>query len=105
ILFGLWVLVSGNADIEFLALGLISTAITVWLTDRLIRYQHALPFPTLPSSYGWLLRTTLRLLIYAPWLLWEILIANLQVVYLVLHPRMPINPRLVEFDSSLKTEP
>ena len=45
-----------------------------------------------------------RLAIYFPLLLWEIAVANVHVARLVLDPRMPINPSLVEFESPLRTE-
>ena len=43
-------------------------------------------------------------MLYAPWLLWEIALANLHVAYLVLHPRLPVDPILVEFETSLHSE-
>lgn len=46
-------------------------------------------------------RQLLRLLIYAPFLLWEITKANLQIAYVVLHPDLPIDPALVEFDAAV----
>jgi multicomponent Na+:H+ antiporter subunit E len=35
---------------------------------------------------------------------WQIVLSNLHVVYLVLHPRMPIHPTLVEFQTTLVSE-
>ena len=29
---------------------------------------------------------------YLPWLLWQIVLSSLQVAYVVLHPKMPIQP-------------
>jgi len=37
-------------------------------------------------------QTFLRMLLYLPFLLWEIAKANLQVAYIVLHPSLPIDP-------------
>jgi len=42
-----------------------------------------------------------RLLVYVPYLLWQIVIANLQVAYVVLHPDLPIDPEIVEFDAAV----
>jgi len=42
--------------------------------------------------------------LYAPWLLWEIVKANLQVAYVVLHPDLPIDPGFVEFDAAVWSE-
>jgi multicomponent Na+:H+ antiporter subunit E len=44
---------------------------------------------------------TARLFVYAPYLLWEIAKANLDIAYVVLHPSLPIDPRMVEFDGAV----
>jgi len=43
----------------------------------------------------------LGLLVFIPWLIWEIIVASLQVAYLVLHPKTPIDPYLVRFQTKL----
>nr|MCR5853382.1 Na+/H+ antiporter subunit E [Methanophagales archaeon] len=43
-----------------------------------------------------------RFIFYVPWLLWQIILANFDVAYRVLHPKMPINPRIIEFDTTLR---
>ncbi len=40
---------------------------------------------------------------YTPWLLWQIIVANVRVILLVWHPKLPIDPRIVEIPCSLKT--
>jgi multicomponent Na+:H+ antiporter subunit E len=42
-----------------------------------------------------------RLVIYVPYLLWEIAKANLAIAYVVLHPSLPIDPEVVEFDAAV----
>ena len=37
----------------------------------------------------------LRLFSYVPWLLWEVILANMDVAYRVWHPQAPIDPRLI----------
>jgi multicomponent Na+:H+ antiporter subunit E len=44
------------------------------------------------------------LLRYVPWLLREVWLANLQVVKIVLHPRLPIDPVLVRVPARLSTD-
>lgn len=43
---------------------------------------------------------------YIPWLLYQIFLANLHVLYLVFHPRMLelIDPKIIQFDSTLKED-
>lgn len=43
----------------------------------------------------------LRLLVFVPYLLWEITKANIEVAYVVLHPNLPIDPSVVEFDAAV----
>jgi len=42
-----------------------------------------------------------RMALYTPVLVWEIAKANVALAYVVLHPRLPIDPRLVEFDAAV----
>ncbi|MDS0258301.1 monovalent cation/H+ antiporter subunit E [Haloarcula sp. S1CR25-12] len=42
-----------------------------------------------------------RMVIYAPYLLKEIAVANLQIAYVVLHPDLPIDPEVVELRAAV----
>jgi multicomponent Na+:H+ antiporter subunit E len=50
-----------------------------------------------PTRYLWLLY-------YLPVFFWEMLKANVDVAYRVLHPKMPINPGLVKIKTGLTSE-
>lgn len=95
VLFPVWIIWSGMLDAFHLALGAISCAIVALLS-------HDLLFKRLTFK-GWV-RETGRFIQYLPWLLYQVVIANFHVVYLVLHPKMPIEPRLVRYKSGLKNE-
>jgi multicomponent Na+:H+ antiporter subunit E len=43
-------------------------------------------------------------LVYLPYFLWLMLKANLDVLYRVLHPRLPIKPGIVKVRTTLKTQ-
>lgn len=45
-----------------------------------------------------------RLLLYLPWLGWQVVLSSLQVAWVVIHPKMPISPRVVRFDTDLPHE-
>ena len=97
ILFATWVLLSGRFDGFHLALGVISCLLVAFISTDLL-----LPEPNLKRMPGlWL-----RFLVYIPWLLYQVLVANIHVMYLVFHPRMMsrIDPRIMEFDSRLKSD-
>ncbi|WP_425498527.1 monovalent cation/H+ antiporter subunit E [Haloprofundus halobius] len=42
-----------------------------------------------------------RLLLYTPYLLWEIARANVALAYVILHPRLPIDPEMVQFEAAV----
>jgi multicomponent Na+:H+ antiporter subunit E len=97
ILFLFWIVFSGRFDVFHLALGGVSCLIVSYLSCDLL-------FPkgvkkNLPGTW-------LRFIGYIPWLLYQIFLANLHVMYLVLHPRMLelIDPHIIEFDSKLKSD-
>jgi len=97
IMLGLWLILSGRFDAFHLSLGLISCAIVSYLSSDLL-------FPS-PKITG-LLPQWGRFIRYVPWLMLEIIKANLHVTYLVFHPRMMelIDPRIVKFRSKLKSD-
>lgn len=90
----MWLIFSGRFDALHISFGVISVAVVLGLNRRLARNPHF----SMPGerSEPILLR---RLPGYLLWLIWEIILANLQVAYLILHPKMPVNPRLLSFDT------
>jgi len=50
---------------------------------------------------GQVARQSVRMLIYVPYLIWEITKANLQIAYVVLHPSLPIDPRMVDLRAAV----
>ena len=104
LLVGLWVGLSGKLNDLFLTAGIISAAVVVFVTEAIFHPSDPLGFERPPSRFSWLAGTILRLVVYFPLLLWEIVVANIHVAQLVLNPRMPISPSLIEFESPLRTE-
>lgn len=94
LLFALWIVLSGKLDAVHLLMGAISTLCITMGTYRLLLLPPAIGpemvHPVAIVPWG-------RLLTYIPWLCWEIVVASVQVAYLVLHPKMPISPCLVRF--------
>ena len=104
LLAGLWVALSGRLDGLFLAMGIISATAVLSVTEAIFRPGDPVGFERPPARFSWLAGTVFRLVIYFPLLLRDIAVANVHVVHLVLNPRMPISPSLVEFESPLRTE-
>ena len=97
ILFCLWILLSGKFDLFHLSLGIISCVIITLFSGDLL-------FPD--SKIKGLLFSWIRFLRYLPWLLYQIFLANLHILYLVFHPRMMelIDPKIIRFKSALTKE-
>jgi len=97
ILFCLWLILSGQYDFFHISLGVLSCSIvTVFSGDFLFA----------GSRVPGLIRLGFRIALYIPWLLYQIILANFHILYLVFHPRMMdlIDPSIVRFHSSLKDE-
>lgn len=47
---------------------------------------------------------TVRMVAYAPYLLWQIAKANVQLAYIALHPDLPLDPEMVEFEAAVWSE-
>jgi len=86
--FVFWLLLSGHYAPLYIALGALSAAF-VALVNRD------------DESVSDLLRCFPRLAVYVPWLLKEIVVANLQVARIILHPRLPIDPVVLRFTPPL----
>ena len=97
-LMALWVVLSGRFDAFHLTLGVISCALVSFFSGDLL-FPHA-PHPLQTLRLWW------RFPLYVPWLLYQIFLANLHVMRLALHPRMMdlIDPKIIEFDSRLKSD-
>jgi multicomponent Na+:H+ antiporter subunit E len=86
-LFAVWLLLTQKLDAFYLVLGALSALVIARL------HIHD------PSTSG--MRWT-WLLVYVPWLLWQVLKSGMHMTYLILHPRLPIDPKLVRFTTSLR---
>jgi len=93
-MFGLWLLLSGYFEPLLLGLGLASTALVVWIAHRMDVIDHE----------GHPIGLTPRILLYWPWLIWEIVKSNIDVMRRILDPALPISPTVFRVTSSQKTE-
>jgi multicomponent Na+:H+ antiporter subunit E len=94
ILAAIWLILSGKFDIIYLFWGVISIAFTMWLFNRL----KAIPLAD-NEPCGSTRIIIPRLVVYLAWLVGEIVKSGVYVAYVVLHPKMPIQPMLVRFTS------
>jgi multicomponent Na+:H+ antiporter subunit E len=101
LLFAFWLVLSGMFDGFHAGLGLICTAAVAALS-------HQTQLVSLGEGKGemqHLAATSLhRQFLYSFWLLREVAIANWQVVRIVLDPKLPIDPVLFAFRSSVESD-
>ena len=90
-----WTVMSGMFDGFHYTLGVLSCLLVAWFSSDLL-------FPS--DKDVPLLKGLLGMALYLPYLFWQVILANLHVTYIVLHPRMydKIDPHLVRFRTSLK---
>ena len=101
ILFAFWLILSGHYQAKYIAIGAISAGLVTFLTNDILystlRYGER-GEPKVRSVFLQLL----RFIAYLPWLLSRIIMANVQVAYLILHPKMPIDPVLFLFRTRMR---
>ena len=91
----LWLLLSGYfSSALLLGLGLASAAAVVFIAHRMDVIDHE----GHPVHLGW------RATIYLPWLLGEIVKANIDVAWRIIQPSMPILPNMLRVKASQKSE-
>ncbi len=95
----LWLVFSGKFDALHLAYGVVSIVLVTVMCRDLRVGPHDRPENEVFQRVRWP-----RALAYPWWLLWQILVANVQVALLIVHPRMPISPVLLRFHSGLQSD-
>ncbi len=97
ILFSGWLLLSGKFDLFHIALGIIACLIVTFVSSDLLFGSS--DYRKIPIQWP-------RFIMYIPWLLYQVFLANIHVMYLVFHPRMMdlIDPRIIKFKSRLKSD-
>jgi multicomponent Na+:H+ antiporter subunit E len=101
VLFAFWLILSGKLEVKYLLFGLVSAALVTFVTQDLLQPQERQR--KTPSSLAGFFKAGWRLLSYFVWLIYEIVQSNLQVAYIVLHPKLPIDPGLLRFRTRLRS--
>ncbi|MDI1472247.1 MAG: Na+/H+ antiporter subunit E [Thermodesulfovibrio sp.] len=96
ILFLLWLIFSGMFDAFHLALGVVSCLIVTLISGDLIFQNERFTMNHIKEG--------IRFIKYLPWLIYQIILANIHVAYLVLHPKMPIEPIIIAYKAKLKRD-
>jgi len=95
ILFLNWLIWSGMFDAFHLSLGVISCALVTFISHDLL-FKEGFSYRNIVEA--------VRFIKYIPWLLYQIVLSNIHVAYLVLHPKMPIEPFMITVETKLKKD-
>jgi multicomponent Na+:H+ antiporter subunit E len=85
-LLAIWLVLVQTLDAFYLGLGVVTALVVAWLNTS------AAP----RAGMRWA-----GLAVYLPWLLWQVLLSGIHVAYLILHPRLPIDPALLTYRTTL----
>ncbi len=89
-LFAVWLVLSQSVTVFHLGLGFLAS-FAVALLNTGYAQSHA-------AKANWV-----RLALYVPWLLLKVLQSGIHMSYLILHPRLPIDPKLIPYQTKLQT--
>lgn len=93
----IWVVLSGFFDAFHLSLGVISCAIVVWLSsDLLFENRH--------QRLNIRIKQAFRLFAYSIWMIGQIILSNIYVLKLALGSTEKLEPQIVRYKCSLKTD-
>ena len=95
LLFSFWILLSGEFDFILIASAVISCLFVSYLSHDLLIGKANIRLGLI---------RVFRFIKYLPWLMWQIVLSNMDLVYRTLHPKMPIDPMIIRFKNELTTE-
>jgi multicomponent Na+:H+ antiporter subunit E len=98
--FAVWCLLNWLPDWQNLVQNLVAGAVVSAIVSAVMG-SFLVTRPHLRRNFG---RFSYFVTHYIPVFLWELLKANLDVAYRVIHPTLPINPGIVKIRTSLKSD-
>ncbi len=90
-----WYLCSGRTDPLHVGLGVFSCGLVALIS-------HDLLFMNILAPHR--LTIAKRFALYIPWLIYQIVLANVHVAKLALSPKMPLDPEIIRFKSKLESD-
>lgn len=90
-----WPVTPDGIDVQVVIAGLVASGLVAMLFHEILPKEHHV-FVS-PIRIFWFL-------IYLPVFFYSVVVANLDVMYRALHPKMPIKPGIVKIKTKLKTD-
>ncbi len=94
IVLAFWLLLSAHFDKFHVGAGIVSALVVAYASHDLL----------FTGTGNHSLTKTVRFITYLPWLIYQIVLANIDVAKRVLSPSMPIDPRVVTFKTTLTSD-
>jgi multicomponent Na+:H+ antiporter subunit E len=95
-LFAAWVAFTGSIDVQELAAGAVVAALVALISHEVL-FKRPMREKFRPKRLGYALA-------YVPAYVWEEIKAHADVIYRILHPKMPIKPGIVKVPTDLRTD-
>jgi multicomponent Na+:H+ antiporter subunit E len=91
-----WIALTGSLNLQALAVGAVVAAFVAVVSHELL-FRGGMREKFEPKRWGYAIA-------YVPSYIWAELKAHASVIYLILHPRMPIKPGIVRVPTGLRTD-
>jgi multicomponent Na+:H+ antiporter subunit E len=93
LLFAFWMLLSGNTEVKFVTYGILTSLIATWVCYPLLLVKNA----DGSRKYFIFGINPFKLIAYFFWLMWQLILANVDVLKATVTPELKINPCVVRF--------
>jgi len=96
LLFVFWLVLSGHFELKYILIGLVTCMAAIIVTRPLMHLKTGEDREYMAYDLPYL-----KLIAYIPWLLWQIVLANIDVALRVLNPALPIEPQIITFKKEM----
>ena len=93
VLFAFWMILAGRTEVKFIVYGVLTSVVTAWITYPLL----LVPSKDGSKKFFVFGISLFRLLKYSLWLLWQLVLANIDVAKATTSQNLDINPQVVRF--------
>lgn len=93
VLFAFWMILSGHTEIKFIVYGVLTSVVTAWVTYPLLLVTNK----DGNRKYFVFGISLPKLLKYSLWLMWQLVLANIDVARATTSQNLNINPKVVRF--------
>lgn len=98
ILFGFWLLLSGQYRPLFVGFGAVAALLVALVTNQIVSTVLVEPSGSILNR----LKRTWWFFVFSGWVIWMIVGASAQVAYFAIHPGLPFRPGFVRFHTTMK---